>query len=594
MRFQKRLLLSYVLFLIISVVAVCTVSFRASWKQYRTEEYSYLKTMTGKMKQQFEMEYNSMLEVTESLLSDSAILDNLKILSSVQKGTNYRMNAEKKIDVRMDTYHIVKNYYRVLIYTGQEDIFASYDFDERKVCTEIPDSQKLWMERATGRKGRPVLIPPHEDPWSSGERPNVYGIIREILGYDSYLEVEQKEESLNQIFTIYDENVRVMAFFETDGILYGDGKARDITFYQKLCANQLNDDMLQVRNPFTGKQEIISFAYSEMTGVTFLLVEEKEIILQKMAGLLWTTVLILILVIGFFVLFLYNASRKMARPVNELRRQMEQTSLENMDYELHIENSIDEIQALAQTYEQLIRRLRESLNNEKNLTNLQLQARYDLLQAQINPHFFHNVLNVISSKGLLLGDESICEICSSLSEMLRYATGNKTRYVQIGQEVEYLNQYLYLMKLRYQHKLEYQICVEEALKRQTVPKIVFQQIVENSIQHGFNGSMEVMRIEVKGYLDTTGRRWIMEFRDNGAGIEQETINRLQEGMEKMKQQMMNHHELIEMEIGGMGLINTYGRLLLFFGDQVKFTIQGSAEGTIVRITADVSDFSSRR
>lgn len=86
----------------------------------------------------------------------------------------------------------------------------------------------------------------------------------------------------------------------------------------------------------------------------------------------------------------------------------------------------------------------------------------------------------------------------------------------------------------------------------------------------------------------------MEFRDNGAGIEQETINRLQEGMEKMKQQMMNHHELIEMEIGGMGLINTYGRLLLFFGDQVKFTIQGSAEGTIVRITADVSDFSSRR
>lgn len=589
MRFQKKILLNYVAFLFISVMVICVLYYHSSRKRYVAEEYSYLTTLTGQMMKQLELEYSSMQEATESLLSDPAILDNLKILSSVPKDNNYRLEAKKKINIRLNTYHIVKNYYRVLIYNEQGDLFASYDFDNRKIRDAIPEEQKVWIGEATGIRGKTMLIPPHADPWGLKSRPNVYGIIREILGYQlGYLEVQQTEESLNEIFDIYDDNIRVTAIFDGGKFLYGDENAPGAAFYQQLGMEK-NNGIFKAKNPETGKQEIVSSIYSDLTGVTILLSEDRGVILKKMSGFLWMAFWIILLFAGLFVYFIIRVSVNMARPINELRRQMEQASFDNMEEGIHIENSVDEIKALTDAYEQLLKRLKESLTNEKNLSYLQLQASYDLLQAQINPHFFHNVLNVISSRGLILGDESICEICDSLSGMLRYATGNKMRYAAIADELQYLNQYLYLMKLRYQHKIEYRIDVEEDLKKQLVPKIVFQQIVENSIKHGFNGSAEVMKITVTGRRSQAGDRWIMEFCDNGEGIRPETADKIKQDMEEMKINLMYRHEVIEMEIGGMGLLNTYARLVLFFGDRVEFDINGSESGTTVIIAAPFAD-----
>ena len=154
MRFQKKILLNYVAFLFISVMVICVLYYHSSRKRYVAEEYSYLTTLTGQMMKQLELEYSSMQEATESLLSDPAILDNLKILSSVPKDNNYRLEAKKKINIRLNTYHIVKNYYRVLIYNEQGDLFASYDFDNRKIRDAIPEEQKVWIGEATGIRGK--------------------------------------------------------------------------------------------------------------------------------------------------------------------------------------------------------------------------------------------------------------------------------------------------------------------------------------------------------------------------------------------------------------------------------------------------------
>lgn len=585
MRFQKKILLNYIALLFISVAVICVLYYNSAKTRYESEEYSYLLTLAGQMSQQLELEYNSMQEATESLLSDPAILDNLKILATVRDNDNYRAEAAKKINIRLNTYHIVKNYYRVLIYNGQGDIFASYDFDERKIRNSIPKEQEKWIQEATGRKGKTILLPPHKDPWSLANSQEVYGLIREILGYHlGYLEVLQTESSLERIFDIYDENIRVKAVFGQGKVLYGEDTPEELAQRNELGLEG-RTGICQLKNPVTKRNEIVASAYSELTGVTIFLSEDKQVVFGKMSGVLWIAFWILLLFVGVSAAFIICLSRNMARPINELREQMEQASFETMENGIHIENSMDEIRALANAYEQLLKRLKESLTNEKNLSYLQLQARYDLLQAQINPHFFHNVLNVISSRGLTMGDETICEICDSLSGMLRYATGNKTRYAAISEELEYLSQYLYLMKLRYQHKIEYTVEVEERMKSQMVPKIAFQQIVENSIKHGFNSKVDVMKIKVIGMVMEQDRLWRMEFYDNGEGIRRETVDRLNEEMQEMRENLLLRHQIVEMEIGGMGLLNTYARLVLFFGRDVGFEISGSGEGTKVVITA---------
>ena len=160
------------------------------------------------------------------------------------------------------------------------------------------------------------------------------------------------------------------------------------------------------------------------------------------------------------------------------------------------------------------------------------------------------------------------------------------------------------MKLRYRHKIEYVIEVEEALNGQKVPKIVFQQIVENSIKHGFNSFGDVMKIHVLGRLLPDGGCWEMSFSDNGEGICQEKIQEITDRMADMKKALQDHDTSIEMEFGGMGLLNTYARLFLFFGEEAEFLIDGSAGGTRVLIRApyrepyeeeeeDVSGFGGR-
>ena len=71
------------------------------------------------------------------------------------------------------------------------------------------------------------------------------------------------------------------------------------------------------------------------------------------------------------------------------------------------------------------------------------------------------------------------------------------------------------MKLRFCHKIQYSIEVEEELQTQMVPKIVFQPVVENSIKHGFNRHEDVMEIRIRGRIDREKNQWEMLFEDNG-------------------------------------------------------------------------------
>ena len=93
--------------------------------------------------------------------------------------------------------------------------------------------------------------------------------------------------------------------------------------------------------------------------------------------------------------------------------------------------------------------------------------------------------NVISSRGVLNDDDVICEICDGLASMLRYSTNTKERYATVEKEADYLEAYIRLLKCRYEHKLEYQITIQPEIKDCILPKLVLQQLVENSISHGW-------------------------------------------------------------------------------------------------------------
>ena len=154
------------------------------------------------------------------------------------------------------------------------------------------------------------------------------------------------------------------------------------------------------------------------------------------------------------------------------------------NYEIHI---------LEQTYNSMMLRLRENTLRELALREGALQAQLSALQAQINPHFIYNTLNIISAKSMESGNFDVIEICDQFASMLRYAMDTRSRTATMQDEIENVRNYLTLAKARYEQNLEYTIDVPDDLQDIKVPKLTLQPIVENALTHGYDG-INVLRV----------------------------------------------------------------------------------------------------
>ena len=131
----------------------------------------------------------------------------------------------------------------------------------------------------------------------------------------------------------------------------------------------------------------------------------------------------------FSLLYVAVSTSHLTKSIIQLQNVLENTNLETLDQmePLEFRNENDEFQRIGQVYEEMRSRLSKSIGRERQLLTLQLQAQFDMLQAQVNPHFIYNALNVISSRGILDDDEVICEMCDELAGLLRYSTDTKEK-----------------------------------------------------------------------------------------------------------------------------------------------------------------------
>ena len=106
--------------------------------------------------------------------------------------------------------------------------------------------------------------------------------------------------------------------------------------------------------------------------------------------------------------------------------------------------------------------------------------------------------------------------------MLRYSTNMHEKTVTLEQELEHVANYLELMKLRYEHKLEYRIEVAQEALSTELPRLTLQPLVENAILHGYRNNSRVMKISISGCLDSGCL--VLEIRDNGDGFNERVLD----------------------------------------------------------------------
>lgn len=158
---------------------------------------------------------------------------------------------------------------------------------------------------------------------------------------------------------------------------------------------------------------------------------------------------------------------------------------------------------------------------------MQKDAEIKALNAQLNPHFIYNTLNVINWTCLEGKQEATSQMLVNLSKMLRYTSYHSGMYEYLKNDIQWLKQYLYIMRIRFSDKFDVMLDIPDALMELKVPKLFLQPFVENSIVHGFQNVSEDGMLEIHAEEKDGAVYFYID--DNGCGMSQEKIQEIMEG-----------------------------------------------------------------
>lgn len=196
---------------------------------------------------------------------------------------------------------------------------------------------------------------------------------------------------------------------------------------------------------------------------------------------------------------------------------------------------------------------------EKQLLNMRM------LEAQINPHFIYNTLDAVKWVAMMHGDRESARMLTSLVKLLRVSVYTKSEFITVAEELEYLENYLTLIRLRYGTQITFVYDIDEAAKACLTLKLVLQPIVENAIFHGLLGKAEHGVVTVRY---RAGELLWLEVEDNGIGYVPE------QPQEKARERF-----------SGIGLDNIDRRIRIWSGEAYGVHIVSEpGKGTCVRVT----------
>lgn len=582
MKFQKKIMIRYVMLSVLVTFVFGIYYYTVNVNQYKENSYDNMITISDVKLQQIDDMLQSMEQVSTYLLSNQEVLNALTDLTTAESSYEsfFFSNAGMTIRLQLNTWYFVSQFYRIIVFNKNGVVIANNNYSVMQLDQEVGYDNLPWIDEVKNTGGKNIIMPVHADDWGKQRNPEVLSVVKEIQGMDrGFIEVQQEKTVIDEMLG-QDDEFDYMLLSKGGKVLYSSTNATDAEYYQNYLTQE-NKHVQEAAAP-NGERVLLLEQYSDSHDVVLLTISHINVGRMAALAILPATLLILV---GFLIVsiwYIYFTSRQLTKPIKQLQQFMENTQLDNIKEEIPEKISNDEIEALYISYKDVLQRLNESIVKENRMSTLQLQSQFDLLQAQVNPHFIYNVLNVISNRGLENDDEVVCDMCSDLAGMLRYSTNTREKYATVREEVQYLEMYLGLLKYRYAHKLQYQIQIDEKTEDKKLPKIVLQQLVENSISHGYLISTDIIKIDITAYENPAG--WFITVCDNGSGIDEQTLQEIRESFKEMRHMLNKDREHVEMEIGGMGLKNTYARLYLLYADSLVFRIEpGSAQGTCVTI-----------
>lgn len=285
------------------------------------------------------------------------------------------------------------------------------------------------------------------------------------------------------------------------------------------------------------------------------------------AGMGHMVVLVAIVILLGGVLLTVLLSVYVSKPIGRLADHMRTGKLEMIDVDPRQD---DEVSLLYASFNGLIVRLQEMFRNVIEASEKKKQAEIRALQAQINPHFVYNTLNSIASVELLSGRSEVADIIGDLSRMLRYSIKRPDALATLADEVKNIKNYVSIQQFCYRNRISFEYRIDPETEKCTLPKVIVQPLVENSLIHGTNILENDARVCLSSALE--GDQLVIRVWDNGISADVDKINRYLQGKD----------EFIK-SADSLGLRNVFERIRMVYGDAGELYYENDEAGCTVAV-----------
>lgn len=456
----------------------------------------------------------------------------------------------KKSNTMIRSVEFVGNYYQV---SSEDDMDGNVDYNELKAQEWYQEFCDYYLETVT---------PVYQNSYIKKMNTEVFGWIRKMSPSNSnttvgnfLVEISQSSVA-NLIEKVQEDTGNPVIVYDKKGNLIYHPEGR----YDANKSEKAIFDKAKTEKQFSVSDEKDTYTclvkkVSTPDWYAVMLVDQQELLMYGKKSTM-ESMCLEIMIVFVSIAVAYLISGNITKPVKQLAKTMELVEQNKLDVSMPVNQKVTEVVILSRCFNNMLSHIRQLLNDVRREEQEKKELEIKMLQAQINPHFLYNTLNVIRWKAMMHGETSISNMIISLIKLLEFSGKRVDTYVTIEKEREHATSYLNLIKEQYQDEFEVEYKVDEAVLQCYTVKFILQPLIENAVFHG----LEPLDEKGKILIEISGNHsWIyFKVEDNGIGMSEEVYNN-------------------QSAFRGLGIYNVNERLRKHFGKESTLHIE-SEEG----------------
>lgn len=241
--------------------------------------------------------------------------------------------------------------------------------------------------------------------------------------------------------------------------------------------------------------------------------------------------------------------------------------------------SYDEIGLLILQFNHMGMKISELNEQARREEEKRQELQYQVMEAQINPHFLYNTLGSLKWLAFEKEQHEIVTLADAVIRLLRFTVKNANRPIPLKEELDYIRDYIHIQQMRYENSFRVYFSVTDDAQNYTIIGFILQPFIENSILHGLDNARSDGIIRIEGFVDKGCL--ILSAADNGMGMSQEKLSGLLAKIQENKTEKYKG-------FNGIGIVNIILRLKMVYGTEFQYQLE-SFEGAGTKMTLRIPE-----